>query len=159
MADPVTGLTQRDREVIANTWEEIGNKKVIKDYGVDLFIALFKAFPYMQDYFAQFKGQTLEDLKTSRGLRNHASGTMHALKGYVENLDDPDTLVKLVTRTANIHLPKGIKTVEMDKLAFAFDAFMKENLGEKWTEEASAAWAQLLKVHNAVYKQEENLNE
>ncbi|GFR76925.1 globin [Elysia marginata] len=114
MADPVTGLTARDRQVILDTWEVVGNKAVIRDRAVDLFIALFEAHPYMQAFFKDFKDDPLEELKTSPKLRTHAIRTMYGLKQYMDNLNDVPTLAGLITKMAENHLPRGIGTLEMD---------------------------------------------
>ncbi|KAK3753437.1 hypothetical protein RRG08_056329 [Elysia crispata] len=156
MADPVTGLTAQDRQVIQDTWEVVANKQVILDRGVDLFIALFQAHPYMKSYFKDFGDLSIEELKTSPKLRAHAYRTMHGLTQYINAINDVPTLAAYITKIAHSHLSRGIGTLEMDRLAVVFVDYMKVHVGAEWSDEAAAAWTQLLKVHNVVYKGEED---
>ncbi|RUS71053.1 hypothetical protein EGW08_021187, partial [Elysia chlorotica] len=156
MADPVTGLTEADRQVIIDTWEVVGNKEVMGDRAVELFIALFEAHPYMQNYFKDFNGMSVEELKTSPKLRTHASRTWRGLQQYMTTINDVPKLAGHITKIAQSHLPRGLGTLEMDRLATVFVDFMKVHCGAQWSDHAVAAWTQLFKVHNVVYKAEED---
>lgn len=152
----MTGLTASDRQVIRETWEVVGNKTVIRDRGVDLLIGLFEAHPYMQSYFKDFKDKSIAELKTSPKLRSHAIRTMNGLNQYMLLLDNPSSLAEQIKKLSETHLPRGIGSLEMDRLVVVFLGYMKQYVGDKWTDDAVAAWTQLLKVHNLVYKQQED---
>ncbi|GFR76930.1 globin [Elysia marginata] len=154
--DPVTGLSEKDCHSIMESWALVADRKIIKQTGVAFFIALFEAYPYMQDFFPKLKGRPLEKLKQCPVMMSHATTVMYALKAYVEHVDDTQALAALVTRVAKSHLDRNIFTQDMDRLAEVFLAFMKSSLGDKWTTDVQSAWTQLLQVHNVLYKQIED---
>ncbi|RUS71052.1 hypothetical protein EGW08_021186 [Elysia chlorotica] len=151
--DPVTGLTEKDCHVIMETWRMVtAERKDIKKHGAELFIRLFKAHPHMQSYFSAFKSRPVEELRECPQMAAHATTVMYALQAYVSSVDDPPTLAGLVTKIATSHVARGISMDDFEKLALVFADFLKSILGEDFTPEAEKAWTQLLKVHNAIYR-------
>ena len=69
---------------------------------------MFDKFPKTKEYFPQFVGLTPEQLRLSSKMKAHSLGVMYMLTSYVENLDDPDTLVALVTKVSLSHRNRNI---------------------------------------------------
>ncbi|GFR76937.1 globin [Elysia marginata] len=150
--DPITGLSERDCHAILDTWALVSDRKSIKQNGVEFFIALFKAHPYLLAFFPAFKGLSDEEMRRSPGLRAHATSVMYGIKSYVGTVDDAETLAGLVTKTATSHVPRGVTVKDVENLAVVFLDFMKDALGSQWTPEAASAWKQLFAVHCVLYK-------
>lgn len=150
--DPTTGLTSREKQLIMETWALAADKKCVKENGVEFFIQLFTAYPYMQDYFELFKGKPVSELRTSPKMKAHATSVMYALTSYVENVEDSENLVGLVQKIAISHLGRGIKLKEFENLKIVFLNFVKSLLGPQCTPEIETAWTKLLTAHNAVYQ-------
>ncbi|RUS71051.1 hypothetical protein EGW08_021185 [Elysia chlorotica] len=149
--DPTTGLSERDCHAILDTWALVSDRKAIKQNGVNFFLVLFKEHPYMLKYFPAFKGLSEDELGDSPLLKAHATSVMYAIKSYVGTIDDAETLAGLVTKMANSHVPRGIKTKDLENLAVVFLDFMGSALGSQWTPEAANAWKQLFDVHCQLY--------
>ncbi|KAK0062358.1 globin [Biomphalaria pfeifferi] len=150
--DPTTGLTKREKELIIQTWAPIADRSKVKENGLEFFIQLFLAYPYMQNYFSLFKGKSIEELRTSAKLKAHATSVMYALTSYVENVEDSENLVGLVQKIAVSHIGRGITVEDFEKLKTVFLKFLMSGLGDRATPEVETAWTKLLTAHNAVYK-------
>ncbi|CAG5134023.1 unnamed protein product [Candidula unifasciata] len=150
--DPTTGLTQKDRTLIIQTWSIIGNKDSVKENAVEFFIQLFPAYPYLLDYFPVFKGKPLSELRKSPKLRAHATSVFYTITSYVESVDDPETLVGLVQKIAESHVGRGITLREFENLKVVFLKFVKSQLGSKCTPQIESAWNKLLSAQNAVFQ-------
>lgn len=153
--DPTTGLTQRDREIISHIWGLATDKKTLKINAVEFFIQLFETYPHIQERFELFKDKPLEELRTSPKMKAHATSVFYALTSYVENLDDPETLVGLVQKIAVSHVGRKIPTDDFDKLRIVFLNFVKYLLKDQYTPEIEQAWDKLLRAQTAIYKQTE----
>ncbi|XP_059165568.1 globin-like [Physella acuta] len=154
--DPTTGLTQREKQLIMETWALAGDRKTVKENGLEFFIQLFTAYPYMQNYFDLFKGKSISELRSSPKLKAHATSVMYAITSYVENVEDSENLVGLVQKIAVSHIGRGIKVDDFEKLKIVFLKFLTTYLGERCTPEIETAWTKLLTAHNAVYKMTED---
>ncbi|BFZ10645.1 hypothetical protein BsWGS_13684 [Bradybaena similaris] len=154
--DPTTGLTQKDRDIIAHIWGLATEKKTLKRNAVEFFMQLFEAYPVIQDRFELFKGKPLDELRTSPKMKAHATSVFYALTSYVENVDDPETLVGLVQKIAVTHVGRGIPSDDFEKLRIVFLNFVKSLLGNQYTPEIEQAWDKLLRAQTAVYKQTES---
>ncbi|KAH9489318.1 hypothetical protein Btru_057582 [Bulinus truncatus] len=150
--DPVTGLTKREKELIIQTWAPVGEKGKAKENGLEFFLQLFATYPYMQDYFPLFKGQTQAELRNSSKLKAHATSVMYALTSYVENVEDSENLVGLVQKIAVSHIGRGITVEDFENLKKVFLKFLLSSLGDQNITEIETAWTKLLTAHNAVYK-------
>ncbi|KAK3753445.1 hypothetical protein RRG08_056337 [Elysia crispata] len=149
--DPTTGLSEKDCHAILDTWALVSDRKAIKQNGVEFFIVLFKAHPYLLKYFPAFQGLSDDELRRSPGLKAHATSVMYGIKSYVGTIDDPETLAGLVTKMATSHVPRGVTVKDLENLAVVFLGFMKDALGTQWTPEAAQAWKQLFDVHCQLY--------
>uniref|UniRef100_A0A0B7A0X1 Globin n=1 Tax=Arion vulgaris TaxID=1028688 RepID=A0A0B7A0X1_9EUPU len=150
--DATTGLTERDREIITETWGLIANKKVIKLSAMEFFIQFFTDYPYMLDFFPALKGKSISELRKSTHLRPHATSVFYALTSYVENVDDPENLVGLVKKISISHVGRGIGFKEFEDLKTSLLKFVTSKLGPKGTPEVESAWRKLLTAHNSVFQ-------
>lgn len=78
------------------------------------FLRLFQTYPVIQDRFELFKGKSLDELRTSPKMKAHATSVFYALTSYVENVDDPETLVGLVQKIAVSHVGRGIPSDDFE---------------------------------------------
>ena len=104
--DPATGLTQYQKSLIRKSWKLLTENQ--KENGVNFFIALFREYPYTQDYFEHFKGKSLEELQTSTQMRAHATTVMYSIGSLVENLEDSECLIQLVNKLGRNHFHREV---------------------------------------------------
>ncbi|BFZ08546.1 hypothetical protein BsWGS_11585 [Bradybaena similaris] len=150
--DPTTGLTQKDRLLITQTWSVLGDKNALKENAVEFFIQLFGTFPYLLDYFPVFKGKPVSELRKSPKLRAHATSVFYTITSYVETVDDSETLVGLVQKIAESHIGRGITVKEFENLKTVFLKYVKSQLGSKCTPQVESAWNKLLSAQNLVFQ-------
>lgn len=150
VVDPGTGLTVRQKRLIADSWVLLGSRKDQKRFGVNFFIQLFKAYPYQKDLFPLFKNKTLDELEMSPIMRAHATTVMYQIGSFVDNLDDVECLVGLVQKVARNHIARDIGVQEFEELQEMFGPFLKQQLGGQATDEVVQAWDKLLGVMNSV---------
>ncbi|CAG5117216.1 unnamed protein product [Candidula unifasciata] len=151
--DPITGLTQKDRDMIVDSWKIIGNRNAIKQNAVEFFMMLFAAYPHIQNYFGIFKNKQLSELRTSPKIKVHAASVFYFLNSYVENIQDTEKFMGLVEKMAVAHIARGINVEEFEKIRIIFINFLKYILGYHYTPEVERAWDTLLRAQIAVYKQ------
>ena len=91
---------------------------------------LFEEYPYMQSSFNSFKGLTSAALRKDRTMYSHALTVMYSIGSLVDNLDDPDQLVLIVTKMANNHLARdvGLRYFEVRPVVFAVSVVVDDVL-------------------------------
>ncbi|CAG5117215.1 unnamed protein product [Candidula unifasciata] len=149
--DPITGLTEKDREMIVDSWKIIGSRSAIKQNALEFFLMLFAAYPYVQNYFGIFKNKQLSELRTSPKMRVHAASVFYYINSYVENIEDTETFMGLAEKMAVAHIARGITVEEFEKVRIVYVKFLPTVLGNKCTPSLEAAWDKLLKTQNAVF--------
>lgn len=68
---------------------------------------MFKKHPDYQNFFP-FKGVPLDELRDDKKLKAHATSVMYSLTSIVDNLDDGELLVGLLTKVAKSHSRRNI---------------------------------------------------
>ncbi|CAG2244489.1 unnamed protein product [Mytilus edulis] len=149
-----SALSEQELEAINETWTLIWNDK--KNNGIELFIKLFTHFPESQNFFKDFKGLPIEEVREHKKLRAHALSVMYALKSFIDNLDDEETLDALVRKNAQNHAERGVGEREVKMLLPAFLELLNEQLQEKTTDLHKSAWTKLFGVIALVAREEQN---
>ena len=73
---------------------------------------LFKAYPSVFAYFKSLHGMDFDTMKDNAKLKAHTINFKLGIRSFVENLDDPDTLVILIQKNTANHFRRGIRTPE-----------------------------------------------
>jgi hemoglobin-like flavoprotein len=159
--DPATGLTPNDRQLLTETWRILTEKDQLKPNAIEFFVQLFEEHPYQKDFFKNFKDKSPAELRRSPKLKFHATSVFYAITAYVDNVDDPETLIGLIHRQAINHIERKVFFKHFEDLKHVFLKFVKSQLGAKGTPEVVRAWDKLLTAHNNVLKakQEEEMGQ
>lgn len=154
--DPETGLSEYDRELIKGSWAVIADKKSRRTNGTELFIHLFQEYPYQREYFPWCKDLTDDQLRKLPKMKAHALNVMYAIGAYVDVMDDAESLVGLVGRMAETHVPRGVTHTYFQDLGNMYmKTFLPSCLGPAATEEVKKAWGKLLAALVMVVKKME----
>lgn len=153
--DPATGLSERDRVLITESWKVLAAKKNIKHNAVEFFIQLFAAYPHMQDYFPAFKGKKAEELRRMPKMKAHSMSVMYVIGSFVDNMDDPEAVVGLVQKLAVSHIQRDIRADEFERVEKMFSPFLRSVFGAQSTPEVEEAWGKLLAVQTMLVKKTE----
>ena len=69
---------------------------------------MFTRYPQTKQLFRSFKDTPLSDLEQKPALRAHAHGFMKEFSGYIENLEETETLVCAIENNAVRHYGRGV---------------------------------------------------
>lgn len=95
---------------------------------------LFKRYPQVQPMFANTSPEKQQ------------GKLLGALKLVVDNLRNPDTLIKTVTELGLRHQDYGAEPIHYDAVISTFVDVLKEVAGSAWSEEAETAWFDALTI-------------
>lgn len=155
--DPATGLTPREKMAVRRIWDIV--KADIKQNGIDLLVMLFESNPSHQRHFEAFKDVPLKDLPSNRKFQAHCTSVMYALTSVVDNLDDTECLVEMLTKLGQNHHRHGITRQEFIDLKTTVLKLLTKKLGSKFTCEDEAAWNKTLDVaYSVIFKGLEGQN-
>lgn len=100
LADPVTGLTPKDKASMLDTWTTFRSRAHAN--ALALFAVLFKRYPEYQSLFPEFAHVPLEELPNNHRLLAHALAVIYFLTSIIENLDDGQIVVRASVFRCNV---------------------------------------------------------
>lgn len=154
--DPRTGLTERERAAILQTWKRFLDAH--KDYGELIFLAMFTRHPDYIELFRQFRGKTAAELPGEAQFRAHACAVGYQLSSMVDSVHDSVLLEALIRKNAISHLERpGVHPFHFQSLGLAVIDAMKAKDEKGMTFVAIGAWEKfftfLLGVTVKVYEE------
>jgi hypothetical protein len=110
------------RENLGFCWEPNPDRPVILLTELSYLVALqyrmfvlcrfFEANPSHQKHFKSFKDVPLKDLPSNPKFQAHCTSVMYALTSVVDNLDDTECLIEMLTKLGQNHQRHGISRQE-----------------------------------------------
>lgn len=76
------------------------------------FYRFFEDYPDNQNFFPDFRGRALEELRECPSLQQHGLRVMGALTSIVDSIDDAGVLVGVLHRTVDSHLTRGVRAAQ-----------------------------------------------
>ncbi|KAK6186964.1 hypothetical protein SNE40_006219 [Patella caerulea] len=138
MACAITGMTPAEKSAVADTWKTLAANK--SGNGVALFLQLFSSHPNTFNYFKNFEGKSVDQIKDTADMRAHACAVMYAMGSLVESLDDPECMVGLVKKIARNHKGRDIGKSQFELLRGLYGSYLDKSLGGAATPAVKAAW-------------------
>lgn len=149
--DPATGLTPREKNSVKRNWDVV--KADIKQSGIDLLMLFFESYPSYQNFFKAFKDVPLKELPKNSKFHAHCTSVMYALTSIVDNLDDPECLVEMLSKLGENHQRRSIARQQFIDLKAVVIKFLKTKLGSKFTSEDETAWNKTLEAaYSVIFK-------
>ncbi|PVD24613.1 hypothetical protein C0Q70_15097 [Pomacea canaliculata] len=148
--DPVTGLRSCDRSAIRDSWVIVSEDKI--GNGLRLMLKFFEDYPDNQNFFPDFRGRALEELRECPSLQQHGLRVMGALTSIVDSIDDAGVLVGVLHRTVDSHLTRGVRAAQFAELIEVFARFLASTLGDRFTPSMGEAWTTAATTILAVVK-------
>ncbi|XP_052255348.1 hemoglobin-3-like isoform X6 [Dreissena polymorpha] len=147
-ADPVTGLTWRQKEAVRESWGKLSSEW--KTHGVEFFIRLFKTYPSILAYFNTFDGMDFGAIRSSPKLRAHMLNFKHGITSFVDSLDDVECLAVLIQKMTETHFRRQITVNEFQDAFTLFATFIQEVT--QCDDITLGAWKATLKVISTVIR-------
>ncbi|XP_063397985.1 globin-like [Mytilus trossulus] len=147
-------LSEEEETAVKESWTVIWNDK--KTNGIKIFVKLFTLYPDAISRFKDFNGLTLEEVKVHKKLRAHALSVIYALKSFIDNLDDVETLVELVKKNASNHVERKVTEKQIMWLKPVFIDILEEIMGDEMKDVHRTAWNKLFNAIKSLWKQEQD---
>ncbi|XP_076464350.1 uncharacterized protein LOC143296358 [Babylonia areolata] len=144
-------FTEHQKKVVLDSWRVI--QKDIAHVGVVMFVGLFETHPDVQDVFLPFKGQSLDELKQSAQLKSHVLRVMGTVEKCLARIDEPDKLQNLLHELGAKHVLYNARIDYIDLIGPQFIRAVKPAMGDQWTSEIEAAWADLFRLISHIMKE------
>lgn len=140
--DPVTGMTERERRAVEQTWSQF--VKANPEYGVVVFSALFEHHPDYLKLFPAFRGKQLQELEHDAKFRAHGCAVGYQLSSMVDSMRDPVLLDALIRKNATAHLErKGVGPFHFQSLGKVVIEVLKSEEEKTMTPVAVEGWEKL----------------
>ncbi|XP_003707185.1 globin 1 [Megachile rotundata] len=142
--DQATGLTEKQKKLVQNTWSIIRKDEV--GAGVLVMCAFFKKYPSYVQYFEAFKDIPLDQLPDNKRFQAHCASVIAALNNVIDSLHDPGLMEASLTGLAERHKNRGQKKEEFQNLKEVILQVLRQALGKQFTPEVAEAWNKTLDV-------------
>ena len=76
---------------------------------MNIFDSFLKTILDINKNFLDFAHVPLDELAENRRLKAHAITVMNAINGLIDNLDDPEVLTELLTKTGQNHARRKLQ--------------------------------------------------
>ncbi|KAJ8963171.1 hypothetical protein NQ318_018636 [Aromia moschata] len=137
--DPVTGLTSRDKYLIANSWAKV--RKTPTESGVALLNVWLRKYPEHIQLFP-FRDIPMSELPTNKKYQAHGNSIIYAVSSIIDALDEDDLLVTILTKVGETHVPRNATVKGFVDLK----ASILELFSSLFTEEEMKSWQKTLDV-------------
>ncbi|XP_076686489.1 globin-like [Andrena cerasifolii] len=140
--DQATGLTERQKKLVQNTWAVIRKDEV--GSGVAVMIAFFKKYPEYQRYFSAFKDIPVNELPCNKRFQAHCASVITALNNVIDSLHDPGLMEASLIGLAERHKKRGQTKEEFQNLKEVILEVLRQALRKQFTTEVAEAWSKTL---------------
>ncbi|CAK9834328.1 unnamed protein product [Anthophora retusa] len=142
--DQATGLTERQKKLVQNTWAVIRKDEV--GSGVAVMTAYFKKYPDYQRYFTAFMDTPLNELSANKRFQAHCASIITALNNVIDFLHDPGLMEASLIGLAERHKKRGQTEEQFQNLKEVILEVLRQALGRQFTTEVAEAWSKTLDV-------------
>ncbi|XP_066583877.1 globin isoform X2 [Prorops nasuta] len=149
--DEATGLTERQKKLVINTWASL--RKDPAGTGNVVMSSFFTKYPDYQKYFEAFKNVPISELSTNKKYQAHCISVITALSNIVDSLNNAELLTATLTSLAERHQKRGQKQEHFENLKGVMLEVLGKALGKQFTAEVEEAWEKALSAaFGIIYK-------
>ncbi|XP_005088922.1 globin [Aplysia californica] len=132
-------LSAAEADLAGKSWAPVVANK---DANGDAFlVALFEKFPDSANFFADFKGKSIADIKASPKLRDVSSRIFTRLNEFVNNAADAGKMSAMLSQFAKEHVGFGVGSAQFENVRSMFPAYVASVAAPPAG--ADAAWSKL----------------
>ncbi len=131
-------ITENQKQLVVASFKKV---EPISEVAADIFYN--KLFEYDPSLKTLFKSD----------IKSQGKKLMAALKLAVSSLNDLDALVPVLQKMAIKHVEYGVKVEDYTPVGNALLYALSQGLGEEFTQELRAAWADTYKIMATVMRQ------
>ncbi|GLV34864.1 globin 1 [Carabus blaptoides fortunei] len=120
--------------------------------GERLLVLYFESYPSNLDYFRDFRGKTVEELKGTPKFIAHGTNVICAINGIVMHLNEPAILVEVVKKVGYSHGRRQITIQALTELKATILKLFQEKLKTKYNQEVEKIWSKTLDIIMQVFQ-------
>ncbi|KAK7104844.1 neuroglobin-like isoform X2 [Littorina saxatilis] len=146
--EPALNITDEIKASVRESWALFlqANEDSQQNYGMFIFVKLFAVAPEAYSLFEFVEGLSHEDLVDNEKLGWHVKKVTEAISAVVINLDDMDSVVKMLVDLGGRHSAYGIKEEYFVAIKEAVVYALEKALKDKFTEEHRKSWTIVMEV-------------
>nr|P29287.1 RecName: Full=Globin; AltName: Full=Myoglobin [Bursatella leachii] len=132
-------LSGAEADLLAKSWAPVFANKDAN--GDNFLIALFEAFPDSANFFGDFKGKSIADIRASPKLRSVSSRIVNRLNDFVGNAADAGKMAGMLDQFSKEHVGFGVGSQQFENVRSMFPGFVSSVAAPPAG--ADAAWGKL----------------
>ncbi|XP_005088918.1 globin [Aplysia californica] len=132
-------LSAAEADLLSKSWAPVFANKDAN--GDNFLVALFEKFPDSANFFADFKGKSIADIKASPKLRDVSSRIFARLNEFVNNSADAGKMSAMLDQFAKEHAGFGVGSAQFENVRAMFPGFVASVAASRAG--ADAAWDKL----------------
>ncbi|XP_043278288.1 extracellular globin-E1 [Venturia canescens] len=140
--DPVTGLSDREINILQTTWALLTKDLVAS--GLDIMLSLIDAYPDYQSLFVSFKDVPRSELPQNKKFQAHGVNVAKALNTMILNLTDVDRLVPHLEGLGSRHVIRGLTKETISNITAVMVDVLRRNVGKDFTKEVEDIWVKTM---------------
>ncbi|XP_043585650.1 cytoglobin-2-like [Bombus pyrosoma] len=140
--DEATGLTEKQKKLVQNTWAVIRKDEVAS--GIAVMTTFFKTYPEYQRYFSAFADVPFDELPANKRFQAHCVSVITALNSVIDSLHDPGLMEASLISLGERHKKRGQTKEEFENLKGVVLKVLSQALGKQYTPEVAEAWSKTL---------------
>ncbi|XP_065216539.1 cytoglobin-1-like isoform X2 [Planococcus citri] len=129
---------------VQSTWATINSD--LQVVGYEIFQRLFTAYPDYQKLFKAFSNVPTSELKNNPQYSKHAFSVANALNSSIENLENADKLVSILTSVGKKHVKRNVTESHYSNVQVVILNTIKECLGDKCNDQIAKSWNEVVSV-------------
>ncbi|KAG5894651.1 hypothetical protein JTB14_017364 [Gonioctena quinquepunctata] len=137
--DPLTGLTNRDKYLVTNSFKAV--RKTPLEHGMEILLLFFRKYPSAQNLFP-FRHIPIGSLSSYPQFRKHSLAVMNGITQVIDSLDNSPWMIVILSKTAEAHIPRGVTETLLTQLEGTIIEYVSPLLNA----EEISAWRKTLKV-------------
>merc|ERR1712071_478462 len=149
MSTTESAVSAKDKALIRDDWVLI---KFNGRIAPKIFLKMFTVHPETLSLFPQFAQVPVFELSENLDFMATSHSTMSGLSFIINNMDDTNSLTKLISKmnSPNLFIPKPTAAVPFEEMNRIVMGVLKEELGSAFTNEHVSAWTSLMSFVNQV---------
>lgn len=129
---------------VRDSWANINGD--LQNVGYEIFQRLFAAYPAYQQLFRAFKDVPTDQLKNNKDYSRHALTVAKALNSSIENLENPEKLVSILTSVGKKHVKRNVTPEHYSNAQKEILTAIESCLGDSRTDKIITSWNEVLAI-------------
>lgn len=147
--DEKTGMTEKQKRLVQNTWGIIRKDEVTS--GVAVMLALFTQYPETRKEFRLFKDMPLDELPKNKRFQAHCANVISTFSSAIDYVRDPELMEASLLSLIERHKARGQTRQHFENLRLVLENLYPTIFGKQYTPEVKEAWKKMFDYVFAIF--------